>query len=75
VEKITGRSWVCQGCGGGFMTEPPAGALCGQCVAGTGKLGAAVLQDAARAALGQYEQAGEGYVEALAEVCRSVLAL
>ena len=68
-------SFVCASCGAGFISGEPAGSLCSDCEADTRRLQAAVIKDAARAALGRYEQAGEGYVEALAEVCRSVLAL
>ena len=68
-------SFVCASCGAGFISGEPAGALCSGCKSDADRLQAAVIKDAARAALGRYEQAGEGYVEALAEVCRSVLAL
>lgn len=68
-------SFVCASCGAGFLSGEPAGALCSDCEADTLRLQATALKDAARTALGRYEQAGDGYVEALAEVCRSVLTL
>ena len=64
--------YICASCGAGSITSEPAGALCADCVADTERLQAALIKDAARAALARYEHAEDGYVEALATVCRHV---
>ena len=65
-------SYVCESCGAGFITGEAAGALCATCVAVAEWLQAAMIREAARAALAQYERAEDGYIQALAAVCRYV---
>ena len=60
--------YVCASCGAGFITSDPVGALCAECVADNERLEAALIKDAARAALARYEHAEDGYIEALATV-------
>jgi hypothetical protein len=64
--------YICASCGAGDITSEPSGALCADCVAAIERLDALIIRDAARAALVRYERAEDGYIEALATVCRRV---